>query len=90
MNQIPATEAKNRFGELLEAIHREPVAISKKGRPVAIILSVSEYEQMLSNASSGTEAPDIKGILRWIDRHPPKGLPIDEADYSHHLNEKFK
>ena len=35
MTTIPATEAKNRFGELLEAIQRAPVEIAKKGRAVA-------------------------------------------------------
>lgn len=33
--RFATTEAKNRFGELLEAAHREPVGICKKGRTVA-------------------------------------------------------
>lgn len=39
MDTFTATDAKNRFGELLEAVHREPIEIDKKGRPVAVMLS---------------------------------------------------
>ena len=36
---IPAKEAKNRFGELLDSVQRQPVIITKKGRPVARMLA---------------------------------------------------
>ena len=36
---IPAKEAKNRFGELLDAVQRQPVIITKKGRPVARMIA---------------------------------------------------
>ena len=36
---IPAREAKNRFGELLDTVQRQPVIITKKGRPVARMLA---------------------------------------------------
>ena len=37
---IPAAEAKTSFGALLEKVQREPLAISKKGRPVAVLMSM--------------------------------------------------
>lgn len=37
---IPAREAKNRFGEMLDAVQRQPVTITKNGRPVAILTAV--------------------------------------------------
>jgi len=36
---VPAKEAKNRFGELLDAVQRQPVIITKKGRPVARMIA---------------------------------------------------
>lgn len=36
---IPAKEAKNRFGELLDVAQRQPVIITKKGRPVAKVVA---------------------------------------------------
>ena len=41
---IPAAEAKTNFGALLEKVQREPLAISKKGRPVAVLMSMEEFE----------------------------------------------
>jgi len=36
---VPAKEAKNRFGELLDTVQRQPVVITKKGRPVARMIA---------------------------------------------------
>ena len=41
---IPAAEAKTHFGALLEKVQREPLTISKKGRPVAVLMSMDEFE----------------------------------------------
>ena len=41
---IPAAEAKTNFGALLEKVQREPLAISKKGRLVAVLMSMDEFE----------------------------------------------
>lgn len=41
---IPAAEARTNFGSLLEKVQREPLTISKKGRPVAVLMSMDEFE----------------------------------------------
>ncbi len=41
---MPAAQAKTNFGALLDTVQREPVTISKKGRPVAVMMSMEEYE----------------------------------------------
>lgn len=46
MKGTNATEAKNRFGHLLEMAITEPVAIEKQGRRVAVIISAAEYERL--------------------------------------------
>ncbi|HBG07634.1 MAG: toxin-antitoxin system subunit antitoxin [Geobacteraceae bacterium GWC2_58_44] len=46
MKQIAATEARTRFGQLLELAINEPVTIERKGRPVAVLLSSSEYQRL--------------------------------------------
>ena len=45
MKTIPAGEAKNRFGVLMDRVQREAVTISKKGRPVAVVMPMQEYEE---------------------------------------------
>ena len=49
MLTLGAREAKNEFGRLLDAAQSEGVLIEKKGRPVAVVLSIKEY-QLLEDA----------------------------------------
>ena len=46
MENIAAKEAKIHFGQLLDTAQREPVTIEKHGRPVAVIMSSHEYEEL--------------------------------------------
>ncbi len=46
MRETTATEAKNRFGQLIDMAMIEPVAIDKKGRHVAVMLSYTEYSRL--------------------------------------------
>jgi prevent-host-death family protein len=43
---MPAKEAKDSFGLLLDTAQREPVAITRKGRQVAVVLSSTDYERL--------------------------------------------
>lgn len=46
MKSIPASEAKTHFGAFLDAAQREPVAVSKQGRAVVMVMSIQDYEEM--------------------------------------------
>jgi len=48
MKKVSATEAKTHLGQHLEAIHAGPVVIQKKDRPVAVLLSMDEYDRLRS------------------------------------------
>ena len=39
MRTVTSVEAQNRFGELLDNAQREPITITRRGRPVAFVLS---------------------------------------------------
>ena len=41
-----AREAKNEFGRLLDTAQRETVMIEKKGRPVAVVMSIQEFKRL--------------------------------------------
>ncbi len=47
MKEAAATEVKNKFGQMLETVMSEPVAIEKNGRPVAVMMSMAEYERLM-------------------------------------------
>ncbi len=67
MKTLAAKDAKNRFGELLDAARAEPVSIEKHGRAVAVVLSVEEYERLegLENAywAARAAAAEAEGYL---------------------------
>ncbi|NET62488.1 MAG: type II toxin-antitoxin system prevent-host-death family antitoxin [Symploca sp. SIO2E6] len=86
---MSATNAKNHFGELLEATQKEPAEISEKGRTVAVMLSAEAFEQMHAKAEGKSESPDIDGILGWLERDPAEGPSKETGDYRKHLDEKF-
>ena len=46
MQVTTAREAKNRFGQLLDRAQSRPVAITKNGRPVTVMLSVEQYQRL--------------------------------------------
>ncbi len=67
MKTFAAREAKNEFGRLLDTARREPVTIEKKGRPVAVLLSIEDYERLaaLEDAWWGAraEAAEREGFI---------------------------
>jgi len=46
MQALTANDAKTQFGDLLLKAQREPVQINKNGKPVAVVISIDEYQQM--------------------------------------------
>jgi prevent-host-death family protein len=48
MKTVPATEAKNRLGAILDAAQREPIVIRRQDRDIAVVLSMADYERLRS------------------------------------------
>ncbi len=46
MIHMRATDAKNKFGRLLDEAQHEAVLIEKNGRDIAVVLSHTEYERL--------------------------------------------
>lgn len=46
MQALTANDAKTQFGDMLLKAQREPVQINKNGKPVAVVISMDEYQQM--------------------------------------------
>ena len=47
MKTVSATELKTKTGETLDAAQKEPVAIEKNGRRVAVIVPQADYERLI-------------------------------------------
>lgn len=70
MAAITATDAKNKFGQVLEMAQGEPVRIQKNGRDVAIVLSPEQYGALLEQSAAPRVNPLIvklhgESIKRW-------------------------
>lgn len=59
LHSMNATDAKNRFGELLEKVAgNEPVSLMKHGRPAAYVVPPSMYELIAHRLRAGDSAVD--------------------------------
>lgn len=71
MKTFSAKDAKQHFGELMDTVQREPVSIQKHGRPVAVVLSDVEYQEM--------KQEQLRSALAVGEAELDRG---DYADYS--------
>lgn len=46
MKRVPATEAKNRLGAILDDAQHEPVVIRRQDRDIAVVMSMADYERL--------------------------------------------
>ncbi|QDO84068.1 type II toxin-antitoxin system Phd/YefM family antitoxin [Shewanella psychropiezotolerans] len=46
MQALSANEAKTHFGNMLMKAQRSPIQINKNGKPVAVVISVDEYNSI--------------------------------------------
>lgn len=91
MTTIAATEAKNRFGELLDLVNREPVEIAKKGRAVAVVLSAESYRDIERRLGELGGSACFEGMAEWRKKSKRRksAKALDEADYQEHLEDKY-
>ena len=61
MKSLSATDAKNRFGELIDMAQAGPVRVQRQGRDVAVVLSPEEFRR-LSEAASGKVSPVVQRL----------------------------
>jgi prevent-host-death family protein len=46
MEILNASDAKREFGEVLLKAQKEPIGINRNGKPVAVMMSALEFEQL--------------------------------------------
>ncbi len=69
--KLTATEAKNRFGQVLEQAQKGPVVIEKAGRRHSVVLSAEQFDQLREaqrDRSAETSGADFyKRYKGWVD-----------------------
>lgn len=70
MAEMTATDAKNKFGDLLEMARTEPVAIQKNGRIAAYVISPEQFQRLMADSNAPRVNPLIvklhtESVKRW-------------------------
>ena len=83
MRTIPARDAKNQFGQFLDAAQRGPVRVTKKGRPVGVMLSLEHYERLRGAAwdrlSASMDAASAEAERNGLTDDALNALLADES-----------
>ena len=62
MSALSASDAKREFGDVLLKAQKAPVKINKNGKPVAVVVSATEYKQLEAYREEHLKAEIEQGI----------------------------
>lgn len=70
MSNITATDAKNKFGQVLDQAQHEPVHVQKNGRDIAVVVSAAEYQRLTEASAKPNVNPRLDALIdesmaRW-------------------------
>lgn len=82
MKEVTSSEFKTRFGEFLNVALREPLHITKSGKPSVVVLSSEEYEhlQSLEDAYLGIQAEQALARNQFVTGEEAMALLRDRLD----------
>lgn len=85
---VSATQAKNRFGQMLDQAQRKPVIIEKAGRRHSVLMSVEHYDSLLAGQQPAA------GVAADVATSSPEGQAFyaqykDWVDMQNELVEKY-
>ncbi|MDR3741573.1 MAG: type II toxin-antitoxin system Phd/YefM family antitoxin [Terracidiphilus sp.] len=72
-----SAEAQNKFGQLLDLAQREPVAITRHGRPAAFVVSPRDIEPILRERERRERV--VKELEAWREKARKNMTPAAAA-----------
>jgi prevent-host-death family protein len=79
MKIAPVAEVKAQFSRYLEQSEKGPVIVTKNGRPVAVIVSVADEEELERLVLAHT--PKFRRLLDAAERRIRRGGGIKHQDF---------
>ena len=76
MITMTSLAAQNQFGTLIDASQRQPVTVTRHGRPVAVVMSFEDYQ-----ASMQTIAPQVAALISGS--YPLRGKAAGDSMRQH-------
>jgi antitoxin Phd len=77
MITMTSVEAQNRFGQLLDTVQRETVAITRHGRPTAFIVSPRDMDELLDARRRRSKA--VADLETWSAQAKKRASPVTAA-----------
>lgn len=74
--------AQNQFGTLIDASQRQPVTVTRRGRPVAVVLSYEDYQAVMHTSQATATIPFHVAKL-ISESHPLRGKEAGDAMRQH-------
>ena len=73
MISVTSVDAQYRFGQLLDMARREPVTVTRHGRPAAFIVSPQDMEELLDVRARRSKA--VEALEAWSSRTSTLATP---------------
>ncbi len=73
MITVTSVEAQSRFGELIDRSQREPIEVTRRGRPVAYVVSGHDMQELADVKRRREEA------ARWYSEYRARVVAKPEA-----------
>jgi prevent-host-death family protein len=89
MKTMTSKEAQNAFGSFLDSVQREPVMVTRRSRPVGVMLSMDDLPAILTLADSIKEAIKLGVTTGLSESKAGKGEELTE-DYIQSLKSELQ
>lgn len=89
MITLTSTDAQNRFGEVMDTAQREPIIITRRGRPLVFIISPDELTKLFSSQERRDKAAAVYEayIEKISDKISPTANQLTDEDINQLVHE---
>ena len=89
MISVTSVQAQNSFGKLLDSVQREPVVVTRHGRPTAFLVSPQDMGELVAvRRKRGAALADLEAFFTESDKHlKPAAKRLTGADIARLVRE---
>jgi len=79
MKAISSTQAQKHFGDLLMQVNREPIAIKKHDKEIAVLISIYDFEKILEKHSKQKSNDKLSNFI-GLGKSSKRFSSIEQVD----------
>ena len=73
MRSFSSADAKNRFGDLIDAARIAPVAVTKYDKPFVVVMSTEQFEKLIAKAKDFSNSSKKEKVVRDSNARKSRG-----------------